>query len=137
MGVQWCPKKEGDMTPDQANNMAIEGQWFRIWMPYCFVKLESPAKKHVYLPLNRNYKPLGMLSRKHLDYETFRAQAVQFKTDPKIFKGIWHLVETNKSDDEQLWLYEDVHTSRIDYFARLEKLVLKTMKLVGQWEKED
>mgnify|MGYP001551924657 CR=1 FL=1 len=109
-------------------------------MPYCFVKLKSPPK-YIFLPLNRNYKPLGYPHRRgpgpsgHVDYEAYRAQAVQFKTDPKEFSGIWNRIEANHPDDEELWLYEDVHTSRLDYFKRLEKLVLKTMKLIGESEK--
>lgn len=88
------------MNSLQANNLAMKGQWFRIWMPYSFVKLDAPPKKHVYLPLNRNYKPLGYAGREHLDYEAYRAQAVQFKTDPKKFAGIWTLIQTNDPDDD-------------------------------------
>jgi hypothetical protein len=125
--------REGSMTPTQADYLATKGQWFRIWMPYCFVRLVSPPK-YVYLPLNRNYKPLGYPGREHVEYESYRAQAVQFKTDPKMFDGMWALVEADRIDDEVLWLYTDTRKTRLDYFKRLEKLVLKGMKLVGEGE---
>jgi hypothetical protein len=44
-------------------------RFFRYWMPYTFTKLEVNKRKHVYLPLNRNYKPLGVLSLETVDYD--------------------------------------------------------------------
>ena len=100
------------------------GHWFRFWLPYKFEKLESPKRKHVYLPLNRNYKPLGITSRDHVDYAAYMHQAVVFASDPTKFTGVWH-------DPKGLWLYDDTSNSRVDYFERLSRLTDRTMKLVG------
>src|SRR5438552_14461888 len=49
--------REGDMPA--AHNPVAPGQWFRYSMPYQFVRLSPSGRAHIYLPLNRNYKPLG------------------------------------------------------------------------------
>jgi hypothetical protein len=123
------------MRRQQANDLTLKGHWFRIWMPYCFVELKLEGKKKVYLPLNRNYKPLGISFRNHVNYEKFRNQAVIFKSDPTTFKDIWYDFN-GEPNDVHLWLYEDAYTSRVDYFERLERLVLKTMKLVVEHESD-
>jgi hypothetical protein len=105
-------------------------------MPYCFIELQPNGKKKAYLPVNRNYKPLGIASKEWVDYEKFRNQAVIFRSDPKTFRGIWNTVYAGDGDGhcDMLYLYEDAHTSRTDYFERLEKLALQNMKLVGPSE---
>ena len=116
------------MLKAEARKLAFKGHWFRIWMPYCFEEL-SAGKKTVWMPLNRNYKPLGHSGGEYVDYENFIAQAIQFSRDPRTFKGIW--IDAPMPNSTQLWLYEDASSSRIDYFARLEKLVAKQPKLFG------
>ena len=44
------------MKTDRARRLTRNDQWFRHWMPYCFKELEVEGRKHVYLPLNRDYK---------------------------------------------------------------------------------
>ena len=44
------------MKTDRARRLTRNDQWFRHWMPYCFTELEVEGRKHVYLPLNRDYK---------------------------------------------------------------------------------
>jgi hypothetical protein len=100
-------------------------QWFRYWMPYQFVKLEHTKYKHVFLPVNRNYKPLGIVARDFLDYEKYMPQAVVFEDDPAGFKKIWW-------DERGLYLYDDGPKSRIDYFDRLGKLFLRSVRLEAQ-----
>lgn len=97
--------------------------WFRVCLPYHYAPLiPAPGAKHIYLPVNRNYKPLGIRSREFVDYEKFRAQAVVFATDPHKFDGIW-------SDLKNLYLYDDHNASLIDYFDRLERLVIHSAKM--------
>lgn len=63
-------------------------------MPYRFIKLPLAGAKHVYLPLNRNYKPLGvgapsdLDNKRKVDYLDYRNQAVIFLRDPHSFKGV-------------------------------------------------
>ena len=52
------------MNVQQAHNLSDYDHWFRYWMPYKFIQVPRTEVgnkyKHVYLPLNRNYKPLGI-----------------------------------------------------------------------------
>lgn len=103
-------------------------QWFRIWLPYQFVQLEMPKHKHVYLPVNRNYKPLGVVSEEFVDYDDFLDQAVIFRSDPHEFVGVWN-------NPDGLYLYDDGPESRRDYFVRLGRLADRSMMLVGVGER--
>jgi hypothetical protein len=118
------------MTPLTAGSIALTDRWFRYWMPYCFQKLTDVAVgryKHVYLPLNRNYKPLGQVSRQRVRYEDYVDQAMIFSTDPTRFEAIWTAVH-----DDKLWLYNDASSSRIDYFERFGRLMSQKVRLVGK-----
>ena len=93
-------------------------------MPYHFVKLPSRRYKHLYLPVNRNYKPLGYLGDEHVDYEMYSSQAVPFRRDPHCIQGVW-------TDPERLFLYSSSPSSRADYFARLERLMRRLSRVAG------
>ena len=110
------------MQSDNAKRLTRMDQWFRYWLPYSFVKLETANRKHVYLPVNRNYKPLGVTSGERVDYDDFTWQAVIFSADPHTFDNVWFRRDT-------LHLYEDVISSRLDYFQRLERLLSRSVKL--------
>lgn len=104
------------------------GHFFRYWMPYVFRKVHCKRYTRPYLPLNRNYKPLGFLDREWVDYQSYISTlAVFFRSDPAKFDGIWWNVD---EQGEHMWLYEDALDSRRDYFQRLEKLMAKSIKLV-------
>ena len=113
------------VNKDSAERLTRDDQWFRYWMPYCFQKLEVGGRNHIYLPVNRDYKPLGITSKDHVDYYAYLPQAVVFSADPHTFDGIWFHKET-------LHLYEDVASSRVDYFARLERLLSRVVKLYAK-----
>jgi hypothetical protein len=51
------------MDREAAAVLASSGHWFRHWMPYEFVRLRPDGDEHVYLPLNRALKPLGITAR--------------------------------------------------------------------------
>lgn len=52
--------------------VARNGSTFRrIYLPYCLVKL----KDGTWLPLNRNYKPIGVTSSAWADYESAPTEA--------------------------------------------------------------
>jgi hypothetical protein len=55
-------------------------------MPYRFVRL-GPSNEHVYLPVNRGLKPLGITGHGCFRFDTYRAQAVAFRLDPHTFEG--------------------------------------------------
>jgi len=110
------------MQKNRARNLTGQDQWFRYWLPYQFVKLDVPGHKHVYLPVNRNYKPLGVMSEDWADYDDYLHQAVVFGADPYTYEDVW-------TDGEGLYLYDDNPASRQDYFKRLELLLGRSMKL--------
>jgi len=112
------------MQKDDATRLTSKDQWFRYWLPYSFEKLEKHKRGHVYLPLNRIHKPLGVTSVEMLDYEDFIEQAVIFSADPHNFDNVWTVRNT-------LHLYEDAVSSRVDYFERLERLMSRSVKLFG------
>ncbi len=103
---------------DDARKMhASSWAWFRIWMPYQYQYIEHGKIKHLYLPLNRNYKPLGVYSDARVEYEDYAKQGVIFSRDPHTFKGIW-------SSPNGLYLYTDNPETLTDYFDRFNKLLL-------------
>lgn len=105
------------MTPKQAAALTDDNRWFRHFLPYAFVRLEHPRRRHVFLPVNRNYKPLGIFSREWVEYATHLDDAVAFRRDPLLMTGVWTATR------EHLWLYNDNPLSRLDYFERLERVM--------------
>jgi hypothetical protein len=101
----------------------------RICMPYCFLKLDVPERgEHVYLPLNRNYKPLGMSQSKWVDYYDYTHQCVSFRKDPaKIAGHPWVLIKPIgwRNDGPFLFLY-DTAASCADYGKRLQLVMQET-----------
>lgn len=121
------------MTKDQAAALTSGRAWnapptfFRFWMPYCFQRVDHPRRKHVFIPLNRDYVPLGVLDRPTVKYATeIDRHGVAFARDPATFEGVWW----HTDGSSRLWLYDDSAASRFDYFARLEALMLKGVDLV-------
>ena len=112
------------MHKDNATRLTRKDQWFRYWLPYSFEKLKTDKRSHVYLPVNRIYKPLGVTSDERLDYEDFIEQAVIFSADPHNFDNVWTIRNT-------LHLYDETVSSREDYFERLERLMSRSVKLFG------
>ena len=102
-----------------------ENPWFRIWMPYVFMKLDQPG--HVYLPVNRNYKPLGMGKQAQVDYEQYGCRAMTFAANPHSFADIWFL---NIPDKGCAYLYADDPATQRTYFERLERLMSHKLRTV-------
>ena len=86
-------------------------------MPYTLTRLPDAKRPLTFLPLNRNYKPLGVCGREWVKYEDYEFEAMIFAVDPRKFKGVWETIRVN-----DLWLYNDNPKSRMDYFERLAKL---------------
>jgi hypothetical protein len=121
------------MHVERAAKLTRERHFFRFWMPYLFQKIEVDGVKWVFLPLNRNYKPLGVLDREHVDYQTLASShGVKFSRNPALLTGVW----TNVSEDgSQLWLYSDTPTSRADYFDRFEKIMALALPILAPDER--
>ena len=116
--------KSQRVTQLAAGRLAAPDGWFRYWMPYCFQEL-SANRKHVYLPLNREYKPLGLTDYNNgVDYDDYIDQAVVFTTDPGAFPDVW-------TRPGSLYLYNDGTASRLDYFERLERLLSRSVRLAA------
>lgn len=111
------------MKADAAYKLTDMGAWFRYWMPYTFQELSGG----VYLPLNRDYKPLGLIQRDHVEYEDFAVtHGVKFARDPRTFTDVWW------DAGEPLFLYSDNPRSREDYFIRLDRLMSRSMKITNK-----
>ena len=123
------------MDRGAASALASPGHWFRHWMPYGFVRL-GPGGEHVYLPLNRALRPLGVAAarRRPVRLRDHRAQAVVFRTDPRTFEGVWFDPAAGAAPGlprRRLLLYDDTPESRMDYFARFERLMARVSRLSG------
>ncbi|UEM18993.1 hypothetical protein JL100_018070 [Skermanella mucosa] len=111
------------MTDQEAYALTHHDGHFRLVMPYAFIGLEHPVHRHVYLPLNRNYRPLGCPRQFGAgldDIYDYLSQAWVFRRDPTTFTGIWW-----NSGECFLHLYDDSAESRKDYLNRYAKLLTK------------
>ena len=82
-------------------------------MPYHLAEMD--AERRLYLPVNRNYVPLGLTTREWVSYEDYPDRFVRLTRPPHEIEGI----VTN----DGLYLYDDSAKSRVDYFERLERLM--------------
>ena len=116
----------------EAAALASRDHWFRQWMPYEFVRL-GPGDEHVYLPLNRALKPLGVSTPGCVRFGDYRAQAIIFRLDPRAFEGVWFdpVGAAPGLPRSRLLLYDDTPESRMDYFARFERLMARASRLGG------
>ncbi|MFC0634701.1 type II toxin-antitoxin system HicB family antitoxin [Brevundimonas balnearis] len=128
MASEGAVRASAGLTEGQGRNLTTSDHWFRYWLPYCYHKLEHSRNKHVWLPLNRNYKPLGITSRDHVDYHNYINQAVAFASDPATWRGIW--VDRQSAENGKLYLYTDGPRYRVDYFARLARVMAHPQRLV-------
>jgi hypothetical protein len=124
------------VTPHKASRLIGGYDWrtptfFKVFMPYLLQRVEVPGRKHAFLPLNRNYVPLGMPSSegyvKYSDAQIIASHAVYFARDPAKIEGVWWSNDGNGRH----WLYDDSTASRVDYFARLERLMSRQMEMVA------
>lgn len=101
--------------------------WARYWLPYNFQKIDHAKFSHVYLPLNREYKPIGILTYSpRVKYEDYPLHYVRFHSDPHKFVDVW-------VNDEfgGLFLYDDGQQSRDTYFNRLARLCSHKMTMIN------
>ena len=103
-------------------------QWLRYCSPYHFTPLKSTGGRHIYLPVNRIYKPLAITTRELVNYEDFFDLSIEFSSDPHGFDDVWY-------DAAALYLYNDSPASTLDYYVRLRRLKRhsdRSMKLANE-----
>lgn len=93
-------------------------------LPYCLKKMEVSG--HVWLPLNRRYKPLGVKGGVFVDYNDYKDQAMVFSRDPITFKDVWNMAENG-----WCYLYDDGTELDRVYFSRLHKLLGHKHRMAG------
>jgi len=124
------PSAPKPMTRHEAGNLTDKPSpghdpYFRIFMPYLFQQVEYLGIKNVYLPLNRDYHPIGVRSG-FADYADYiETHAVHLPRDASSYPDIWF-----SARGRSFWLYDDSSASRIDYFDRLQRLLCKGLPLI-------
>jgi hypothetical protein len=91
----------------------------RLHLPYCFTPVSSEA--HIYLPLNRFYKPLGMHGV-WVDYRAFPEIFVRFSCNPHSITNVWWC-NLGRGNSRGLYLYYDNRDSMKDYGERYARLL--------------
>jgi hypothetical protein len=104
----------------------LGSDWFDQWLPYCLQRLNQPG--HVYLPLNRYYKPLGGARDDFFDYEQHAGLALTFRAAPHTIEGAGWLPPAVA--DRRLYLHGGDPKSRRRYFERLA-IVLAAAEPIG------
>jgi hypothetical protein len=120
------------LTDNEARRIVQEG-WMLDHLPYCLRDLDlhgyarehgiivrSGLPRHVWLPLNRRYKPLGFITRDWIDYYDHVDAAMVFLRDPRGL-DIW----LDTPHEDTLYLYNNKPGTRRDYFPRLERLATR------------
>jgi prophage regulatory protein len=101
--------------------------YFRLFMPYLLKRISVAGKRHAFLPLNRDYLPIGERDENAVPYARYMpSHGVYFARDPSKFAGIFWKIE-----GDHLWLYDDSPASRVTYFSRLEMLMTQRMEMVA------
>jgi hypothetical protein len=106
--------------------------WFHSAMPYAFVRLDRPG--NVWLPLNRDYKPLGIRTTDWVEYDDHADSAIKFARDPSGFPGVWW---NEQADRSTLYLYSDAPCSRLTYWERLGRLLSHSHRMASSIRPDD
>ena len=120
------------ISEDAGAKLTSRGHFFKFWMPYVFQPIVVEEVKWAYLPLNRNYKSLGVTSRSHVEYHEFaKTHGVKFSRDPHLIEGVWSSTDRgDRCDEGRLWLYKDSGLSRRDYFERFAILMSRSLPIL-------
>jgi len=102
------------------------GLFARRYLIYCIQEVRFMDYSNVWLPLNRDYKPLGGDSKRTYNYDKCYGHFVKFKGDPRK-RPEWFRRFDPTSD--QLFLYNDDPESRVDYFERLGRMCMRMKEI--------
>jgi hypothetical protein len=98
-----------------------DGVFYRHW-PFCLMKLHADGCENLWLPLGREYKPLGCEQDGYYDYERYGHLAWQFTCDPREVEGGWRMIQ-----DDRVFLYRDHEMGRLrdheDYLRCVGRLI--------------
>lgn len=103
----------------------------RFFLPYCFITLDKHANKtrywneyqYAYLPLNRNYKPLGIVNRVWVNYDDYPQNMIYSKKPFFEISGVFTKEDKLTKHTTFFYMYNDGLESRADYFSRLKYLM--------------
>ena len=100
----------------------------RFMLPYYFHHMPELGK-HIYLPCNRDYKPIGVRGYSEwVDYADYKHLMVKFSRDPRLIKGVW------KEHSWGLFMYGDLPSSRSCYYQNLAKIMSKCKVFIKESE---
>jgi len=100
-----------------------QNDFLRYYLPYHFQKLPHERLKHVYLPLNRAYLPLGFMGGR-VNLREHMSECVVFDSDPHYFADVWF-------DPVGLFLYGDGPESKRGYSDRLGRLLSRRIRTLS------
>ncbi|WP_458789419.1 hypothetical protein [Adonisia turfae] len=108
----------------------MKSKFLEIFYPYCIERLEDGR----YVILNRNYKPLGVMTSERIDYGPY---AVSLKITPSVASKIsWK----GDADITRIYLYQSRHTvcESYEWKAYTERLkVLSSRVVEGKTDLEE
>jgi hypothetical protein len=90
----------------------------KIWLPYALYRIAGP--NHTCLFVNRNYKPLGMITGDYIEYSDHPDKAIRFVRDPFQFKDCFY---TGNDAPNPGYLYGGADDFDRNYFPRLQRLL--------------
>lgn len=115
------------MNMNQKLSITRQENLMRYFLPYCLQRI----KGNVYLPLNRNYKPIGVTTKEWVEYENYQHLYVRFSRCPSKMTIEWHYAIKNKNGTiDKLFFYGDGLDSREMYFEKYLAVMSKA-KLIG------
>jgi len=115
------------MNMSQKLSITSQENIMRYFLPYCLHRI----KGNIYLPLNRNYKPIGVTTKEWVNYENYQHLYVKFSRCPSKIKIEWHYVIKNEAGViDKLFFYGDRLDSRAMYFEKYLSVMSKA-KLIN------
>ena len=115
------------MNINQKLSITKQENVMRYFLPYCLQRI----KGNIYLPLNRDYKPIGCTSKEWVDYENYQHLYVKFSRCPNKMPIEWHYTIRSKDGTiDKLFFYGDKLDSREMYFEKYLSVMSKA-KLIN------
>jgi hypothetical protein len=113
--------------------MPLSNEFWHYHLPYKMMNLEHSRTKNLYLPVNRNYKPLGIISGDFVKYDDYIDQAIIFSRPLRENELFWN----RRSDGSisEYYLYNDGNCHDfMSYLNRLNLLMKRKHVVAGSKE---